>query len=66
MKETKKEAFERISTNRISKVMAQLKLMKNFKNSSFYEYSNKDINVMCDSLINEVNSVRTVLLESKA
>lgn len=65
-KETKNEAFTRIANSRVNKINKQIDLFKNFSNKSFYEFSNEDVNGICDQIIANVNSVREALINANA
>ena len=62
--DTKKENFKRISENRTSKILVLLSQLTNLTNSSFYEYTNDEIEEIFDSIFNEAQKSKKVLLES--
>lgn len=45
-KETKREKFVRLAEKRTNRIIDQLELLGNLSNTSAYEYSQRDINMM--------------------
>ena len=60
----KQENFKRISNNRKNKILTLFSQLKNLKNSSFYQYSNDDINKLFEEIEKELVETKKVLLES--
>ena len=44
MNNTKQENFKRIATNRVNKIIDLISKLQNLSNSSFYEYTDEQIN----------------------
>ena len=60
----KKDNFKRISENRLSKIVTLLSQLTNLSNSSFYEYSNEEIEKIFDVIIKEANQSKEKLLKA--
>ena len=62
--DNKKDNFKRISENRLSKIVTLLSQLTNLSNSSFYEYSNEEIEKIFDVIIKEANQSKEKLLKA--
>ena len=63
--DNKKENFKRISENRVNKILQLLGQLSNLSNTSFYEYSEKDIEKIFDAIENESQKTKKKLLDAK-
>lgn len=63
--EYKKDNFKRISENRTNKIIILLSQLTNLSNSSFYEYSEQDIEQMFDKITKATEEAKKYLLNSK-
>ena len=61
----KKENFKRISENRIKKINDLISKLQNLINPSFYDYDDKQINQMFESIQNELDKQKKIFLEDK-
>ena len=59
----KKENFKRISENRVSKILTMLNQLTNLGNSSYYEYTDEDINKIFKSIEEETKKAKETLLK---
>jgi len=64
--ENKKNNFKRISENRVSKIIVLIRQLTNLTNTSFYEYTNEQIEKMFDEINEELNKSKKVLLKNNA
>lgn len=55
MNNTKRENFKRIATNRVNKIIDLISKLQNLSNSSFYEYTDDQINQIFDAIQKELN-----------
>ncbi|BDX52886.1 hypothetical protein [Metamycoplasma equirhinis] len=62
--ENKKDNFKRISENRVSKILALLSQLTNLSNSSFYEYTDEDIEKIFNAIDEEAKKSKEILLKS--
>lgn len=62
--ENKKENFKRISENRVNKILTLLSQLSNLTNSSFYEYSEEDIEKIFNAIEREAKKTKKVLLDA--
>lgn len=62
--ENKKENFKRISENRVSKILVLLSQLTNLTNTSFYEYTDEEINKIFSTIENEVKKSKEALLRA--
>ena len=58
MNNTKRENFKRIATNRVNKIIDLISKLQNLSNSSFYEYTDDQINQIFDAIQKELNKQR--------
>lgn len=63
-KNIKRENFIRISESRVSKIIVLFEQLTNLSNSSFYEYSDEDIETIFSSLEKEMKKSKDYLLKS--
>jgi hypothetical protein len=62
--ENKVENFKRISENRVSKILNGIDQLENLANTSYYEYTDEEINKIFDAIINEAKASRSKLLKN--
>lgn len=62
--ENKKENFKRISENRVSKILTLLSQLTNLSNSSFYEYTDEEIDKIFDAIETETKNTKNALLKA--
>ena len=63
--ENKKENFKRISENRVSKILILLSQLTNLSNSSYYEYTDEDIEKIFAAIEKETKKSKEMLLKGK-
>lgn len=63
-KNIKRENFVRISESRVSKIIILFEQLTNLNNSSFYEYSDEDVEKIFSALENEMKKSKDILLKS--
>lgn len=63
--ENKKENFKRISENRVSKILVLLSQVTNLSNSSYYEYTDEDIEKIFSAIEEETKKSKEMLLKGK-
>lgn len=56
--EGKKENFRRIATSRTNKIIDMISLLGNLSNTSFYEYTDSQIEAMFDAIQEELDKQR--------
>lgn len=56
--ENKKENFKRIATNRTNKIITMISSLGNLTNSSFYEYTDEQVEAMFEAIENEIKVQR--------
>lgn len=61
----KKENFKRISENRVSKILVLLSQLTNLSNSSYYEYTDEDIEKIFTAIEEETKKSKEMLLKGK-
>lgn len=61
--ENKRNNFKRISENRVSKILDLLAQLTNLSNTSFYEYTNEDIEKIFEAIKNEADKSRDYLIK---
>lgn len=64
--ENKKENFKRISENRVNKILQLLDQLSNLTNTSFYEYTEEDIEKIFSTIEAESNKTKSILLNAKS
>lgn len=57
-KETKREKFVRIAEARTNKIINMIQLLGNCSNQSLYEYSQKDINKIFNTIQTELDEAK--------
>jgi len=62
--ENKKANFKRISESRVNKILNLFEQLTNLTNTSFYEYTEADIEKMFDIINEESEKTRRILLRS--
>ena len=62
--ENKKENFKRISENRVSKILNLLSQLTNLTNSSFYEYTDEEIEKIFNAIDKGAKKSKKILLKS--
>ncbi len=62
--ENKKDNFKRISENRVSKILTMIDQLTNLSNSSFYEYSDEEIEKIFKAINDESKNVKEALLKA--
>ena len=60
----KSENFERISENRISKIVTLISKLSNLMNPSFYEFTDKQIDEMFDRIQKELDKAKKEFKEN--
>lgn len=63
--ENKKENFKRISENRVSKILVLLSQLTNLSNSSYYEYTDEDIEKIFTAIEEETKKSKEMLSKGK-
>lgn len=63
--ETKRDRFLRLKAARFHKFMDLMRLFKNLSNKSNYEYTDEEIDELCNSMVREVEDVRRQLKSRK-
>lgn len=56
--ENKKDNFKRIAENRTNKIIDMIHLLGNLSNTSFYEYTDDQINAVFDAIQKELDAER--------
>lgn len=60
----KRENFKRISENRVSKILNLMSQLTNLSNSSFYEYTDEEIEKIFEAIEEESKKIKELLLKS--
>lgn len=63
-KGNKRENFKRISENRVSKILVLLSQLTNLTNTSFYEYTNDDIEKIFAAIAEASKNAKDELLRA--
>lgn len=61
----KRENFVKISENRVNKILTLFSQLTNLSNTSYYEYTEEDIEKMFSAIEYEMNKSKQMLLNSK-
>ena len=61
----KRKNFDRISQNRVNKIIDSISKLSNLTNTSFYEYDDKQIIDLFDSIQNELDKQKKVFLDQR-
>ena len=56
--ETKRDKFVRIAEARTNKIINMIQLLGNCSNQSLYEYSQKDVNKICNAIQAELDEAK--------
>lgn len=62
--ENKKANFKRIAENRTNKIITMISSLSNFSNTSFYEYTNEQIEEMFGAIQSELDKQKNELLSN--
>ena len=62
--ENKRDNFKRISENRVSKILNLLSQLTNLCNSSFYEYTDEEIEKIFETIEIEAHKSKSILLKN--
>lgn len=62
--ENKRSNFKRISENRVSKILTLLSQLTNLSNSSYYEYTDEEIEKIFAAIEGETKKAKEKLLKS--
>lgn len=57
--ETKSEAFNRIASNRVRKILKYLDLLENCSNTYTYDYSNDDVNKIFSAINKKLKQAKS-------
>lgn len=63
--DVKKDNFKRISENRVSKILMMLEQLTNLGNTSFYEYTDEEIEKIFDAIDKQSKKSKEYLLKKK-
>ena len=63
--DVKKENFKRIAENRVSKIIELISKLHNLSNTSFYEYTDDQIDKIFDSIQKELDKQRAEFAKQK-
>lgn len=61
--DNKKENFKRIAENRVNKILTLYKQLENLSNTSFYEYTNDQIEKIFKTLEEELKTTKEKLIK---
>ena len=61
--DNKKENFKRIAENRVNKILTLYKQLENLSNTSFYEYTNDQIEKIFETLEEELQATKEKLIK---
>lgn len=64
-KNNKRDNFIKISENRVNKIMTLFSQLTNLSNTSYYEYTEEDIEKIFNAIEYEMNKSKQMLLNSK-
>ena len=56
--ENKKQNFKKIAENRTNKIIDMISLLGNLSNTSYYEYTDEQINAIFDAIQEELDNHR--------
>lgn len=62
----KKDNFKRIAENRTNKIINMISLLGNLDNTSFYEYTNEDIDTIFNAIQKELDKQHDKLKQSNS
>lgn len=63
--DVKKENFKRIAENRVSKIIDLISKLHNLSNTSFYEYTDEQIDKIFDSIQKELDKQKSEFKKTK-
>ena len=63
--DTKKDNFKRIAEKRTNKIIESISKLHNLMNTSFYEYTNEQIEAIFDGIQKELDNQRKVFENDK-
>ena len=63
--ENKKNNFKRIAENRVNKIIDMISLLGNLSNSSFYEYTDEQIETIFNAIENELEKQKQKFVKKK-
>ncbi len=63
--ENKKNNFKRIAENRVNKIIDMIGLLGNLSNSSFYEYTDEQIESIFNAIENELEKQKQKFVKKK-
>ena len=63
--ENKKNNFKRIAENRVNKIIDMICLLGNLSNSSFYEYTDEQIEAIFNAIENELEKQKQKFFKKK-
>ena len=63
--ENKKNNFKRIAENRVNKIIDMIGLLGNLSNSSFYEYTDEQIEAIFNAIENELEKQKQKFVKKK-
>ena len=63
MNNVKQENFKRIADNRVNKIVDLISKLHNLSNTSFYEYTDEQINEMFNLIQNELEQQKLLIKE---
>lgn len=66
MNQTKKDNFKRIAENRTNKIIDMISLLGNLSNTSFYEYTDEEINKIFTAIENELEKQKSKFSKKSA
>ena len=61
----KHDNFKRISDNRLKRILDSISSLKNFTNTSFYEYTDEEIEALLDAIQSELDETREAFNKQK-
>lgn len=64
-REEKQSNFKRIAENRLGKILDLVDSFENYLNKDFYQYSDEQINKMCQAIIDAVEEKRRMLIDRR-
>lgn len=63
--ENKKNNFKRIAENRVNKIIDMIGLLGNLSNSSFYEYTDEQVEAIFNAIENELEKQKQKFVKKK-
>lgn len=63
--ENKRENFKRIAEARTNRIIDSIHALRNFTNTSFYDYSDEEIEAVFSAIQNEIDDTRSVFEKQK-